>query len=114
MDKYSEDVAERFWSEVDRSGGPDACWNWTGPVRSDGYGVFNLGARSDLAHRLALELSGAAIPPGHVAMQVCRNRLCCHPHPEHLRVGSRSEQMAARSRLCRVPKPAEKREPDTD
>jgi len=114
MDKYPDDVVERFWALVDRSGGPDACWNWTGPVRADGYGAFNLGVRLELAHRIALELSGVAIPPGSVAMQVCRNRLCCHPHPEHLRVGTRSEQMTLRSRLRRIPRPEEKRERKED
>jgi hypothetical protein len=114
VDRYSDDVAERFWAQVDRSGGPNECWSWTGPVRSDGYGVFNVGVRSELVHRLALELSGVYIPPGHVAMQLCGNRLCCHPHPEHLRLGTRSEQMARRSRLRRVSKPEEEQDSELD
>lgn len=24
---------ERFWSKVDTSGGPDACWEWQGGTR---------------------------------------------------------------------------------
>ena len=112
MDTYPDEVVERFWAQVDRSGGADACWNWTGPVRADGYGVFNLGVRLELAHRLALDLSAVEIPLGSVAMQLCRNRLCCHPHPEHLRVGTRSEQMALRSHLPRLPRPEETRDPD--
>lgn len=112
MDKYADELVERFWAQVDRSEGPDACWNWTGPVRANGYGIFNVGVRTELAHRLALELSGIEISPGHIAMQICQNRLCCHPHPEHVRVGTRGEQMALRSRLRRVPKPTENPEPD--
>lgn len=113
MDKYPDEIVERFWAQVDRIGEGDVHWNWTGPVRPDGYGVFNLGARLELAHRLALDLSGIEIPPGSVAMQVCGNRLCCHPHPKHLRVGTRSEQMATRrSRLRRLPRPGETQEPD--
>lgn len=114
MDKYHHDVVERFWAQVDRSGGQDTCWNWIGPVRADGYGVFNLGMRSELAHRLALDLSGIQIPPGNVAIQICRNRLCCNAHPNHLRVVTRSEHMTRRSRLRRLPRPEEKRGPEED
>jgi hypothetical protein len=32
----SDQMIERFWSLVDRRGGPDACWLWTGPTRSRG------------------------------------------------------------------------------
>jgi hypothetical protein len=112
MHNYPDEVMEHFWAQVDRSGGPDACWNWTGTVRADGYGVFNLGMRLELAHRLALVLSGVDIPPGSIAMQICGNRLCCHADTHHLRVGTRSEQMTTRSRTRRVPRPEVKREPD--
>lgn len=30
-------LEERFWTKVDKSGGPDACWPWTA-YRSGGYG----------------------------------------------------------------------------
>lgn len=114
MEKYSHEIVERFWAQVDQGAGPGGCWTWTGSVRPNGYGVFNLGVRLELAHRLALELSGVEIPTGSVAMQMCGNRLCCHPHADHVRVGTRSEQMARRqSRLRRVPRPEPKQEPDT-
>jgi hypothetical protein len=109
MDKFSEEVIERFWVQVDRSAGSEADWLWTGAVRPNGYGVFNLGVRQELAHRLALELSGVEIPPGFVVMQTCGNRLCCNP--AHLRLGTRADQMQARSRLRRVPKPDEPKDP---
>lgn len=114
MEKYPDEVVERFWALVDRGEDPDGCWTWTGPVRPDGYGVFNSGPRLELAHRLALTISSVEIPPDHVAMQVCRNRLCCHPHPNHVRVATRRELMAARSRTRGVPRPERRRDPDED
>jgi hypothetical protein len=86
----------------------------TGSVRADGYGGFNLSVRLELALRLALELSGIEIPLGSVAMQICGNRQCYHPHPKDLRVGTRSEQMTTRrSRLRRIPRPGEQQDSRT-
>lgn len=110
MDKNTDDVVKRFWAQVDRTGGRDACWNWTGTVRPDGYGVFNVGVRQVLAHRLVLDLSGVDIPHGYVVLHTCSNKLCCNP--AHLRIVTRAEQMAARSRLRRLPRPDERRESD--
>jgi DNA replication protein DnaC len=74
MHQYADEVVDRFWSQVDHNPEAAGCWTWTGPERADGYGVVNLGRRLELAHRLALFLSGVEIPPGSVAMQICQNR----------------------------------------
>src|SRR5438874_974236 len=31
-------LKDGFWSKVDKSGGPDACWPWTGCINAWGYG----------------------------------------------------------------------------
>jgi hypothetical protein len=50
-----------FWSRFDKSGGPDACWLWTGPVIPDtGYGGVNDyvgGGKRTSAHRRAYRLA---------------------------------------------------------
>ena len=33
-----------FWSLVDVSGGPDACWPWIGTTDRDGYGIWGRSA----------------------------------------------------------------------
>lgn len=78
----------RFWSHVDKSGGPDACWPWKMGCFFTGYGQFSVNGTPSYAHRRCLELSGVAIPPKHYAIHMCDNRPCCNPHPRHVIVGT--------------------------
>lgn len=78
------DVAERFWSKVDRSAGPDGCWLWTAGLDEAGYGRFNPTSRVKVkAHRFAYELLVGPIPDGlqldHVYDFGCRHRNCVNP-----------------------------------
>ena len=82
--------AETFWLHVDRTGGPDACWPWTGR-RTDGYGAVGSGKLFDRAHRLAFRLSGGIIPPGQIVRHLCHNPLCCNP--AHLAAGTHADNM---------------------
>jgi hypothetical protein len=102
MDRLAPELERQYWALVDGRDDPDACWSWTGQAHSGGYGTFNVGVRHELAHRLALELSGTPIPPGLVVVHLCGNKRCCNP--AHLRVVTRSEYMKGRrSRLRRIP-----------
>jgi len=113
MTKYDEDskefheqtreMVDRFKSMVDQSKGPDACWNWMGPKRQDGYGLFFLESedpRDDqfmLAHRYAWFVFSPMpdgkhvrhIPEDKVYSQKCENKLCCNP--KHMSFLTRSE-----------------------
>lgn len=79
-----------FWERVDKSGGPSACWPWTGRISKNGYGRVKARRRTIGAHRYALMITDGE-PPEHkpFACHSCDNRPCCNP--AHLRWGSAKE-----------------------
>ena len=82
----------RFWSKVDTSGGPDACWPWTASTTLDGYGSFGIEGKSYRSNRLvASRLAGKILSPGDVCMHACDNRLCCNP--DHIKIGTTKDNM---------------------
>lgn len=83
----------KFWSRVDKSGGDDACWPWTGHRTPTGYGTFNVqvGGRTGNAHRGAYILVRGQPPTGLVICHRCDNPLCCNP--AHLFPATQRENM---------------------
>lgn len=86
-----------FWSRVDRSGGPDACW----PVLNagDDYGRVLVGSRRVGAHRVAWEMAHGPIPDGMVVMHGCDNPPCVNV--AHLSLGTQLDNIADRVRKGR-------------
>lgn len=86
-----------FWKYIS-VGAPDECWPWERATNQYGYGIFYRGRdatgklRYRVAHRMALELSGADVPDKNVVMHICDNPPCCNP--AHLRVGTQGDNMA--------------------
>ena len=94
---------ERFWSHVDQSGGPDACWPWQLSCDRIGYGSVRFSVRNYLAHVVAYVLTFGQVPDGleldHVRARGCTRRDCCNPahieavtHAENMRRGSQASQ----------------------
>jgi hypothetical protein len=94
-----------FWSHVDRSGGPDACWPYMGFRNKHGYGkvVRRVDGKptTRIAARHAFILSGGYIPEGYdVDHAVCDNPPCCNP--AHLFLGTAMDNAADCARKGRA------------
>ena len=81
-----------FWSRVDGSGGPDACWPWRGTKWDFGYGRFKakdrVRPRGYAAHRVAFYLTHGRWPEP-CGLHECDNPPCCNP--AHIWEGSKAE-----------------------
>jgi hypothetical protein len=78
----------RFWSKVTFT---ESCWLWTSSIDRGGYGQFDLGNKSTIAHRWAYEFCVGDIPEGLDLDHLCRVRHCVNP--DHLEPVTRSENM---------------------
>ena len=70
---------ERFWSKVDRSGGPESCWEWQAARNWRGYGRFAVKRVEIGAHRVAYMMDVGPIPDGLHLDHLCRNTSCVNP-----------------------------------
>src|ERR1035441_9381577 len=70
-DSVKAGAEERFWSKVDKRGGPDDCWPWMGARYAKGYGhVCFLGKHKTATH-VACRLTGKIIPVGLFLLHSC-------------------------------------------
>lgn len=85
--KLSEAEIARFWSRVDKSGGPDACWPWTaGCFQPSGYGHHKC---CNGAHLFAATNQENIADRDHKGRVASGDRNGSRTHPERLRRSAR-------------------------
>lgn len=88
-----EPLEVRFWKNVDKSNGTNACWPWTGYCNDDGYGIIGIGAqRTESTHRVGYRLQIGPISPGKQVLHRCDNPPCCNGL--HLFTGTQPENIS--------------------
>jgi len=90
-------LEDRFWAKVNKIEG--RCWEWTAALDTAGYGSFRVGSRLVGAHRISYEIHHGPIPDGLWILHHCDNPCCVNP--EHLFLGTRSDNMFDCSRKGR-------------
>lgn len=87
--RFKSDPNDRFWSHVDKSAGPGACWPWKDAASfKRGYGMFRLGWKKPIvqASRHSYEIThGVTLETEAFVMHTCDNPPCCNP--AHLKLG---------------------------
>jgi hypothetical protein len=80
----------RFWSKVHRPEG-EGCWEWIGPIKDTGYGVFHVDGKNVPAHVYSWTLVHGPVPPGLGILHRCDNRPCVRE--DHLFPGTHQDNM---------------------
>ena len=88
---------DAYWSKVDDSGGPTACWPWRGPKHRQGYGFIGARRYRDdvrimvVAHRVGMRIKlGRAIDSREMVIHTCSNMAC--QNFQHLVLGTGSDR----------------------
>lgn len=93
MPKGTDDLPTRFWKKVAIAANAGECWAWIGSKLPRGYGMLRTSPTFAMrAHRYSYELHNGPIPDGALVLHKCDNPNCVNP--EHLFLGSQSDNMA--------------------
>lgn len=91
----SRNTHESIIERIDKSGGPDACWPWTGSKDWDGYGMVRLNMKNRRVTHIVWEYeNNDTVPDDLLICHICDNPPCCNP--AHLFLGNGFDNMQDR------------------
>jgi hypothetical protein len=88
--------------KVRRRRGMTSCWEWCAGKDGRGYGWLTFERKKQHAHRLAYRAWRGEIPEGMLVLHECDVPACCNP--DHLKVGTQSDNMRDRIARGRYPR----------
>ena len=98
----SRTFARRVFSYVDASGD---CWEWTGTLNADGYGVIGKGKRGAgnmQAHCAVWELLVGSIPDDLDYDHLCKNHSCVNPDHGEIVTSAENTARTWRAKMFKV------------
>lgn len=91
--RRAHNVEDAFVAKIDFLDGLDACWEWCGHIKENGYGQFQADGQHCYAHRFAYEFYVGPIDVDLTVDHKCKNRKCVRP--SHLQLLTRAENTLA-------------------
>lgn len=88
-------LPQMMWDRIECSS-PGDCWNWSGFVKSNGYGSLNFKGKAYQAHRLVFETLVGNIPDNAQIDHICNNPGCVNP--KHLQLVTSTENLMLKNR----------------